>query len=170
MEVGRPLSLRLRRLLACAAAATLYGAPGAAGAEQFRLTISGGTFVDFEGDCRLVDQSGFEALAGLAGSVPQSYAIYAEAVACKLHKSDRSGTFTVSLHEDGKLVARASTRAALAIVSVRSAGPWGAARATISVPPVFQSQLPTLPRGPGLPPLNPPIVPPLRGQSVPPLR
>jgi hypothetical protein len=162
--------MRLNLPLACLAAAALCGAPGAAEAEQFRLTVSGGSFVDFEGDCRLVDQSGFEAVAGLAGSVPQSYAIFAEAVACRLHKSDRGGIFTVSLHGNGKLIARASTRAALGIVSVRSEGPWGHARATVSVPPVFESRLPSFPRSPGLPPLNPPIVPPLRGQSVPPLR
>jgi hypothetical protein len=164
------LGLQSRRLLAGAVIAILCGTAAAAEADQFRLTVSGGTFVDFEGDCRLVDESGFEALASLAGSVPQSYAIFAEAVACKLRKSDRGGTFTVTLHEQGKLIARASTRAALGIISVRSAGPWGPSRATVSVPPVFQSQLPMLPRSPGLRPLNPPIVPPLRGQSVPPLR
>jgi hypothetical protein len=170
MEVRRRLGPPLRRLLACAVVAILWAAPAAAHADRFKLTISGGTFVDFEGECRLVDRSGFEASASLAGSVPQSYAVFAEAVACKLQKSDLSGAITVTLHEDGKLIARASTRAALGIVSVRSAGPWGPARATISVPPVFQSQLPMLPRAPGLRPLNPPIVPPLRGQSVPPLR
>jgi hypothetical protein len=155
------------------ALACLFGAglifPADARAESFRLVISGGSFVYFEGDCRLVDERGFEVVARLAGSVPQTYAIAAEAVACDLRKEDRSGSLTAKLERNGKVVARASTRASFAEVSVRSAGPWGPARATVKVPPFFLRHG-TPSHGPGLPPLNAPVVPPLSGQSVPPLR
>ena len=152
--------------------ACLFGAglmaPTEAVGDQFQLVISGGSFVDFEGDCRLVDERGFEVVARLAGSVPQAYAIAAEAVACDFRKEDNSGSLTAKLQRHGKVVARASTRASFAEVSVRSAGPWGPARATVKVPPFLSHGTPL--RRPGLPPLNAPIVPPLSGQSVPPLR
>lgn len=162
--------LQLRTFLACASSAWLWLAPADAAADRFRLIISGSTFVDFDGDCRLLDERGFEVWARLAGSVPQTYAITAEAVACQVEKTDLSGTLTVRLEQNGVTVARASTRASLGEVSVRSAGPWGAARATVKVIPIFPRHVIPPSRQPGLPPLNPPIVPPLRGQSVPPLR
>ena len=160
---------RIPALLICAVLAVACVCAEAR-ADRFRLTVSGSTFVDFEGDCRLVDERGFEAWARLAGAVPQSYAIVAEAVACEIQKTDLSGTLTVRLERNGTVVARGSTRSSLGEVSVRSAGPWGPARATVKVVPLLPRH--TLPpsRQPGLPPLNPPIVPPLRGQSVPPLR
>jgi hypothetical protein len=160
--------LQLGALLVCACAWTCL-APAEAAADRFRLVVSGGTFVDFEGDCRLVDDRGFEVWARLAGGVPQTYAISAEAVACEIEKSDLGGTLTVRLEQNGRTVARASTRASLGEVSVRSAGPWGPARATVKVVPIFGHRIPPS-RQPGLPSLNPPIVPPLSGQSVPPLR
>jgi hypothetical protein len=161
---------RIPALLICSALAAAC-VSAEARADRFRLTVSGSTFVDFEGDCRLVDERGFEAWARLAGAVPQSYAIFAEAVACEIRKTDLSGTLTVRLERNGTVVARGSTRSSLGEVSVRSAGPWGPARATVKVVPIFpRHTLPPLSRQPGLPPLNPPIVPPLRGQSVPPLR
>ena len=154
--------------LACCFGAGLM-APAEAAGDQFRLVISGGSFVNFVGDCRLLDGRGFEFVARLAGSVPQAYAISAEAVACDIWKEDHSGTLTARLERNGKIVARASTRASLAEVSVRSAGPWGPSRATVKVTPFLRHGVPLSPR-PGLPPLNVPIVPPLSGQSVPPLR
>jgi hypothetical protein len=143
--------------------------PAKADADTFRLVVTGGSFVDFEGDCRLVDERGFEAIARLAGGLPQAYAISAEAVACDLRKEDHNGSLTARLERNGKLVARASTRASFAEVSVRSEGPWGPARATVKVPP-FLLRHGTPLRRPGLPPLNAPVVPPLSGQTVPPLR
>ena len=162
---------QLRSLLVCVSFAWLWLAPADAAADRFRLIISGSTFVDFEGDCRLVDDRGFEVWARLAGSVPQTYAISAKAVACEVEKTDLSNaTLTVRLEQNGTTVARASTRASLGEVSVRSAGPWGAARASVKVIPIFPRHGIPRSRQPGLPPLNPPIVPPLSGQSVPPLR
>jgi hypothetical protein len=161
---------QFRAFVACATCAWACVAPAEAAADRFRLVISGSTFVDFEGDCRLVDERGFEVWAQLAGSVPQTYAISAEAVACEVEKSDLSGTLTVRLEQNGATVARASTRTSLGEVSVRSAGPWGPARATVKVVPIFPRHGIPRSRQPGLPPLNPPIVPPLSGQSVPPLR
>ena len=163
--------MQLRGVRALAVAALLaVGSPAGAAADSFRLIVSGGTFVDFEGDCRLVDARGFEVEARLLGAVPQAYAIEAEAVACELRKIDLSGTLTVRLERHGTVVARASTRSSLGEVAVRSAGPWGPARAMVRVVPIFPRHTIPPSRQPGLPPLAPPIVPPLRGQSVPPLR
>lgn len=154
---------------ACAALAALLLAPIEATADRFRLVVTGGTFVDFKGDCRLVDQRGFEVLVRLVGHVPQGYAITAEAVACEVQNTDLTGRLTVRLERNGALVARGTTRSGLGEVEVRSAGPWGEARATVKVLPlVFRDTTPPS-RQLGLLPLNPPIVPSLSGQSVPPL-
>jgi len=179
--MGRPYRLArlpFRPALACAALAALLLAPAEARADRFRLVVTGGTFVDFTGDCRLVDQRGFEAWVRLVGHVPQAYAITAEAVACEVQNTDLRGRLTVRLERNGALVARGSTRSGLGEVEVRSAGPWGEARATVKVLPLAfrhaippSRQLGLLPLRPSVvPPLRPPIVPPLRGQSVPPLR
>ncbi len=159
----------LHLTIAGAALIALLLAPAKATADRFRLVVTGGTFVDFTGDCRLVDQRGFEAWTRLVGHVPQAYAITAEAVACKIDNSDLSGRLTVRLEHNGEVVARATTRASLARVKVRSAGPWGEARATVQVVPLLLRRTDPPLRQPGLPSLNPPIVPPLSGQSVPPL-
>ena len=145
-------------------------APAAAAIGPFRLSVTGSTFVDFEGHCRLVDQRGFEVSARLIGSVPQSYAISAEAVACEVRNTDLNGTLTVQLERNGVLVARASTRATFGEVEVRSAGPWGAARAAVKIVPILPGRRMPQMRQPGLPPLSLPIVPPFSGQIVPPLR
>ncbi|MCI0430352.1 MAG: hypothetical protein L0210_07410 [Rhodospirillales bacterium] len=161
--------LSLRSLLAGAALGALLLAPADATAERFRLVVTGGTFVDFKGDCRLVDQRGFEVLVRLVGHVPQGYAITAEAVACEVQNSDLTGRLTVRLERNGALVARGTTRSGLGEVEVRSAGPWGEARATVKVLPlVFRDTTPPS-RQPGLPSLNPPIVPPLSARGLPPL-
>ncbi|HXV24073.1 MAG TPA: hypothetical protein VED46_07430 [Alphaproteobacteria bacterium] len=169
--MGSPMALwRLPTVLACAIEAALCLAPAEASAEQFRLVVTGSTFVDFEGDCGLVDQRGFEHRARIIGSVPQSYAITAEAVTCEIRKVDLSGRLTVRLEQDGVELARGSTKASLGEVEVRSAGPWGPARATVKVVPLISKHGLRPPQQSGLPSLNPPIVPPLRGQIVPPLR
>lgn len=161
------ISPRPRTLLACAVLAAPWLAPAEAAAERFRLIVTGSSFVDFEGECRLVDARGFEAPSRLIGSVPQAYAITAEAVDCELRKVDLSGTLTVRLKQDGTEIARASTGAARGQLDVRSAGPWGPARATVKVVPLLPKHAHPPSRRPPLSP-NPPIVPPLRGQSVPP--
>ncbi len=158
---------RLTTLFACAVLAASWLAPAGAAAERFRLIVTGSTFVDFEGECRLVDARGFEAPSRLIGSVPQAYAISAEAVDCELRKVDRSGTLTVRLKQDGTEIARGSTRSSHGQVDVRSVGPWGPARASVKVVPLLPNHALPPSRRPGLRP-NPPIVPPLRGQSVPP--
>ena len=157
---------------ALAGAGLAAASPTSAAAEKdFRLLVTGSTFVDFAGDCRLVDRRGFEAWTRIVGSVPQAFAIYAEAVSCEIRNSDVTGTLTARLEKDGAVIARASTRASLGEVTVRSEGPWGGARATVNVVPIFpHHHLPRPQHQPGLMPLNPPIVPPMRGQSVPPLR
>jgi hypothetical protein len=168
--------MRIGVALACAGLVGGLSASSAAG-DAFRLVVTGSTFVDFEGECRLVDKRGFEAWSRLVGSVPQGYAIRAEAVSCEVRNADLTGTLTARLEQDGVMIARASTRASRGKVSVRSDGPWGPARATVRVFPLLPRQhlppshQPLQPPShqPGLP-LNPPIVPPLRGQSVPPLR
>lgn len=159
---------QFRPAIACAVLAAFLLAPAEAFADRFRLIITGGTFVDFTGDCRLVDQRGFEAWARLVGHVPQTYAVIAEAVACEVRNTDLSGTLTVRLERNGALVARASTRASLGKIEVRSVGPWGPARATVKVIPLALRRSMPSSRQPGLLHLNPPIVPPLSGQSVPP--
>ena len=154
---------------ACAMIAAAFPAFGA-GEKKFRLLVTGSTFVSFEGDCRLVDARGFEAWTKIVGSVPQAYGIYAEAVSCEIRNSDVSGVITARLERDGKMIARASTRASLGEVEVRSDGPWGGARATVEVIPILPHHRLPPSRRPGLMPSQPTIVPPLRGQSVPPLR
>ena len=158
-----------RPALACAALAALLLAPAEATADRFRLVVTGGTFVDFTGDCRLVDQRGFEVLARVVGHVPQAYAITAEAVACEVQNTDLTGRLTVRLERNGALVARGSTRSALGEVEVRSAGPWGEARATVKVLPLVLHRVVPPSRQPGLLRLPPPIVPPLSVPIVPPL-
>jgi hypothetical protein len=152
-----------------AALVGLWLAPAEAAADQFRLTVSGSTFVDFDGECRLVADRGFETRVEIAGSVPRSYAVFAAAVSCDIRKLDVSGTLAVRLARKGAVVARASTRASVGEVSVRSAGPWGPARATVKTVPLLPRHVLPAPRS-VLPPLRTPIVPPLSGQSVPPLR
>ena len=132
----------------------------------FWLRLTGSTFVNFAGNCVLVDQRGFATTTRLIGSVPQNYAISAEAVDCQIQNSGADGTLAAELGTRNSLIARASTAASFGEVLVRSSGPWGNARAAVNVIPVnpLQHQFPSM-QGPGLPS---PIVPPLSGQTVPP--
>jgi hypothetical protein len=150
--------------------AALLMRPDAAEALEFRLSVEGSAFVTFDGDCKLIDGRGSEHTALLTGMVPQAYAIQAEAVACAFRKNDVNGELTVNLLRDGALLAHASTRTSFGEVAVRSQGPWGAERATVTLVPIIPfHRFPPSQRS-VLPPLGVPIVPPLRGQVVPPLR
>ena len=157
-----PPFLRLLALFA-----VLLPARAEADEAKFWLRITGSIFVNFEGDCQLVDQRGFATTTRIIGSVPQTFAITAEAVDCQIQNSGVDGTLIAELGQNKVLVARASTGSSFGEVKVRSEGPWGDARATVSVPivPNHRHFLPSMEQ-PGLPS---PIVPPLSGQSVPPL-
>ena len=135
---------------------------------KFWLRVTGSTFVNFAGNCDLVDQRGFATTTRLIGSVPQSYAISAEAVNCQIQNSGVDGTLIAELGAKNAVIARASTAASFGEVLVRSDGPWGNARAAVNVIPLEPRfhHFPSM-QGSGLPP---PLVPPLSGQTVPPLR
>lgn len=135
---------------------------------KFWLRLTGSTFVNFAGDCDLVDQRGFETTTRVIGSIPQSYAIDAEAVNCHIQNSGVDGTLMAELGTKKAVIARASTGASFGEVLVRSDGPWGNARAAVNVIPL-EPQFHHFPfrQGSGLPP---PLVPPLSGQTVPPFR
>jgi hypothetical protein len=160
--------IRIGSALACAGLAA--GPVLAASETKFRLVVTGSTFVNFEGDCTLVDRRGFEVPSRIIGSVPQAYGIYAEAVSCEIRNSDVTGSLSARLERDGKVIARASTEASLGEVTVRSEGPWGGASASVEVIPLLPHHRLAPSRPSGVMPIHPPIVPPLRGQSVPPLR
>jgi hypothetical protein len=102
---------------------------------KFWLRLTGSTFVNFAGNCDLVDQRGFATTTRLIGSVPQSYAISAEAVNCQIQNSGVDGTLIAELGATNAVIARASTAASFGEVLVRSDGPWGNARAAVNAYP-----------------------------------
>jgi hypothetical protein len=130
--------------------------------------MTGSTFVNFVGNCDLVDQRGFTTTTRVIGSVPQTYAISAETVNCQIQNSGVDGTLIAELGARDAVIARARTGASFGEVLVRSNGPWGNARAAVNVIPLGP-QFHNFPStgGSGLPP---PLVPPLSGQTVPPFR
>ena len=159
---------RLLLLLLLALCAEPLLATAQADQRKFWLRITGSNFVHFEGECQLVDPRGFAMPTRLIGSVPQAFAIAAEAVACKIQNSGVDGTLVVELGQNDALIARGRTASSFGEIKVRSDGPWGNAGATVNVIPLVPHghNLPPSTQQPGLPP---PIVPPLSGQTVPPL-
>lgn len=109
--------------------------PPAAAAEPapeppFRLEIAGSPAVLYRGECSLVGRSGAGKTVKLAGSIPRHYVFAAEAVSCLVRKWDSFGRLRVRLFQEDRLIARKGTAAPFNHVRVRSAGPWGGARAT----------------------------------------
>ncbi len=92
------------------------------------------------------------------GFVPRRLRLEAEAVSCRVRKRDFSGRLTLRLYQDGQVVALRSTAAAFNGVTVRSDGPWGAARGTRGSTRLFRLRPVRLPRRP-VPAFNGPIVP-----------
>ncbi len=145
-------------------AAALLGQVGASAAE-FRIEISGTPAVAFKAECQVVRASGAIDTKRFAGLIPRRYGVDAEAVACEVQKRDSFGRLSVRLLADGRLVAATETAAAYDYVRVRSAGPWGKARASrgnigipFSEPGKGGGSLP----GQTVPRFDPPILPPLR--------
>jgi hypothetical protein len=139
----------------------------------------------FAGECDLVGADGRSRRRTFAGLVPGRFDFAASALRCRVRKRDARGRLWVELTRDGRLIARAETRAAFNHVRVQSAGPWGAAagvRGAIAirkpivspeargriVPPLTGPITPPL-TGPITPPLTGPITPPLTGRTTPPL-
>lgn len=99
-----------------------------AGADTFRLVIGGSPAVGFAGRCKLVVGESKEVSRDIAGRIPSSGSIEADAVECRIRKQDQMGRLTVKLQRGGATVASASTAAAYGAVKVRSDGSWGRAR------------------------------------------
>jgi hypothetical protein len=155
-----------RLAFACVAIA-LVSRPALA---SFRLEIGGTPATAFTATCEAVG-SADEGTYSFSGLVPRRYDIDAEAVACQVRKEDLAGRLTVRLVAGGRVVAAETTAVFRNIVEVRSAGPWGEARARRSK----RGSGPFDPapglEGKSVPPLTGPIVPPLPGQKwiLPPL-
>jgi hypothetical protein len=147
------------------------------GAARFRLQVSGTPAMKFAGECDLVGADGRSRRRTFAGLVPGRFDFAASALRCRVRKRDARGRLWVELTRDGRLIARAETRAAFNHVRVQSAGPWGAAagvrgaiaiRKPIVAPEARGRIVPPL-TGPITPPLTGPITPPLTGRTTPPL-
>lgn len=123
-----------------------------------RLEIDGTPALEFEGRCTLIEADGHGRRVVLRGSVPRRFALKAEAVSCKVEKTDAFGRLIVALSLGSELLARAQTRAAFNYVQVRSDGPWGEARGLRGrVGLLVPKPAPTAPRprSLGLPPRGP---------------
>ena len=97
---------------------------------RFRLEISGSPAVRYRGECTLVGETGARKKVTLGGSIPDRYRFVGGALSCVVQKWDQRGRLRAGLYRGGRLIAYQDTAAAFNYVRLRSAGPWGGARAT----------------------------------------
>jgi hypothetical protein len=97
---------------------------------QFRLEIAGSPAVRYRGECTLVGKTGAHKKVALRGSIPERYRFVGGALSCVVQKWDQRGRLRAGLYRGGRLIAYQDTAAAFNYVRLRSAGPWGGARAT----------------------------------------
>lgn len=95
---------------------------------QFLLVVTG-VARTFRANCRIITKAGGRDRLKFAGSVPKTYLLYAKAVSCDVRKAGELGRLRVQLRHRGRIVASHSTTRSFGSVDVRSAGPWGRARA-----------------------------------------
>ncbi len=100
-------------------------------APLFRLEIDGTPALQFRGSCTLFGTGGAEKTVKLAGQIPRSYRFDGAALDCRLRKWDAFGRFRIRLFQGDQLLAERVTSGPFNQIWVRSAGPWGAARAIL---------------------------------------
>jgi len=100
-------------------------------APLFLLRIDGTPAVLFRGTCTLLGAGGVEKTVQLAGHIPRAYRFDAAALDCRLRKWDAFGRFWIRLFQGEQLLAERLTSGPFNQIWVRSAGPWGAARAIL---------------------------------------
>ena len=149
----------------------LLAAAPAAAAEGLFLEVTGSPALRVKGSCRLIDDGGAAREASFDGTVPHRYRLEAAAASCRVSMMDERGYLRASLVADDREIVAIETNALYGSVSVRSDGPWGAARAT-RTGALYRRQIPAQPdmgtgRTPTVPPLKGTTVPPLRGTTVP---
>ncbi len=105
---------------------------------RFRLELSGTPALAYRGQCQLVGHDGGYKKIKLAGFISRSYLLEAAAVSCLVRKWDSFGRLRARLYRDRDLIAAKSTAAAFNHVRLRSAGPWGRARATRGTNPIVR--------------------------------
>ena len=153
----------LRWIFACA---LLLPAAAPAAAEGLVLAAEGSPALRVKASCRLVDAAGNVRDATFEALVPRRVTLDAAAASCRLNKMDERGLLRASLSHDGRIVVLVQTNAIYGALTLRTEGPWGAARASQS-----GALLPRrVPRPPDSGAGRTPTVPPLKGQTVPPLK
>jgi len=95
------------------------------------MEITGTPAVDIKGTCTLLGPPGGERTVDLASRIPKSYSFEAAAVDCRMRKNDFFGRMRIRLTRDGVLLAGRTINGPFNQIWIRSAGPWGAARAIL---------------------------------------
>jgi hypothetical protein len=95
------------------------------------LEITGTPAVDIKGACTLLGPLGRERTVNLASRIPKSYRFDAAAVDCRIRKNDFFGRMRLRLSREGELLAGRGTSGPFNQIWIRSAGPWGGAKAIL---------------------------------------
>jgi hypothetical protein len=95
------------------------------------LEITGTPAVDIKGTCSLIGPRGGERTVNLASQIPKSYRFEAAAVDCRIRKFDLFGRMRLRLTREGEFLAGRGTNGPFNQIWIRSAGPWGGAKAIL---------------------------------------
>ena len=95
------------------------------------MEITGTPAVDIKGTCTLLGPPGGERRVKLVSQIPKSYSFRAAAVDCRIRKNDFFGRMRIRLYRDGELLAGKRINGPFNQIWIRSAGPWGGARAIL---------------------------------------
>jgi hypothetical protein len=95
------------------------------------MEITGTPAVDIKGTCTLLGPPGGERRVKLVSQIPKSYSFKAAAVDCRIRKNDFFGRMRIRLYRDGALLAGRRINGPFNQIWIRSAGPWGGARAIL---------------------------------------
>jgi hypothetical protein len=95
------------------------------------MEITGTPAVDIKGTCTLLGPPGSERTVDLVSQIPKSYSFEAAAVDCRMRKNDFFGRMRIRLYRDGVLLAGRTINGPFNQIWIRSAGPWGGARAIL---------------------------------------
>lgn len=95
------------------------------------MEITGTPTVDIKGRCTLVGLNGGGRTVNLVSQIPKSYSFKAAAVDCRIRKNDFFGRMQIRLYRDGELLAGKRINGPFNQIWIRSAGPWGGAKAIL---------------------------------------
>ena len=95
------------------------------------MEITGTPAVDIKGTCTLLGPPGSERRVKLVSQIPKSYSFKAAAVDCRMRKNDFFGRMRIRLYREGVLLAGRTINGPFNQIWIRSAGPWGGARAIL---------------------------------------